>query len=96
MDTDYEQPHTFAIDIMKQEQEPLPLIRISYNGRVLREVPAFGLAQGHMERKFRIGLMGCSPMSNGCTVHFDDISIEGDIERPSAGFNCFEASAKLV
>jgi regulation of enolase protein 1 (concanavalin A-like superfamily) len=93
---DYKQPHKFAIDIMKQEQEPLPLIRISYNDRVLREVPAFGLAQGQMDRKFRVGLMGCSPMSNGCMVHFDEISIEGAIERPSAGDNCFEASAKLV
>jgi regulation of enolase protein 1 (concanavalin A-like superfamily) len=96
VDTDYKQPHRFAIDIMKQEQEPLPLIRISYNGRVLREVPAFGLAQGQMERKFRVGLMGCSPMSNGCMVHFDEISIEGAIERPSAGDNCYEASANLV
>jgi regulation of enolase protein 1 (concanavalin A-like superfamily) len=96
VDTDYKKPHTFSIDIMKQEQEPLPLIRISYNDRVLREVPAFGLAQGQMERKFRVGLMGCSPMSNGCTVHFDEISIEGAIERPSAGDNCHEASANLV
>jgi regulation of enolase protein 1 (concanavalin A-like superfamily) len=96
VDTDYKRLHRFAIDIMKQEQGHLPLIRISYNGRVLREVPAFGLAQGQMERRFRIGLMGCSPMSNGCMVHFDEISLEGAIEQPSAGDNCFEASAKLV
>jgi regulation of enolase protein 1 (concanavalin A-like superfamily) len=78
VDIDYKANHSFSIEIQRQEQEPLPLIRISYNGRVLREVPAFGLAQdqGQTENKFRVGVMGCSPMSDGCVVHFDDISVK--------------------
>lgn len=71
--------HRFSIQIEAQESEPLPLIKISYNGHILRELPAFGMAQGTDQgtEKFRAGVMGCSPLSDGCEVSFDEISVEG-------------------
>ena len=71
--------HRFSIQIESQESEPLPLIKISYNGHILRELPAFGMAQGTGQgtEKFRAGVMGCSPLSDGCEVSFEEISVEG-------------------
>jgi regulation of enolase protein 1 (concanavalin A-like superfamily) len=68
--------HTFGFKIEVQADEPLPLIKITYNGETLRELPAFGLAQDEGKGKFRIGVMGCSPLSDGCKLTFDGLSLE--------------------
>lgn len=79
IDTEPDAVHLFGIEIREQPGETVPLITLTYNGRTLRQIPAFGVAQhDQAETKFKIGMMGCSPLSSGCKVTFEGIELQSD------------------